>query len=202
MSFLFWFLISFLSGALPFSVWIGRLALGRNIRLYGDHNPGMTNVFRAGGRGWGVAAMLLDWLKGALPVGLAHWLFHLDGWGVAAVAVAPVLGHAFSPFLKFQGGKAVAVTVGIWSGLTLFYAPLLLGVSLTLLILILASDGWPLFPALLVLLGALLLGHAPGWMLGTWAANTLVLLWKHRRDLHRPPRLRPWLLRLFHLAVE
>jgi glycerol-3-phosphate acyltransferase PlsY len=195
-------LISFLSGALPFSVWIGRLALGHDIRAYGDHNPGMTNVFRAGGRGWGVAAMLLDGFKGAIPVGLAYWLFHLDGWGMAAVAVAPVLGHAFSPFLYFIGGKAVAVTVGIWTGLTLFYGPLLLGVTMALGILILAADGWPLFPAMLVLLGALQRGHAPAWMIGAWAANTLLLLWKHRRDLRRPPRLRPWLLRLFHLAAE
>ena len=202
MKIFFWFLISFLSGALPFSVWIGRLALGRDIRLYGDHNPGMTNVFRAGGKGWGVAAMLLDGFKGAIPVGLASWLFRLDGWGMAAVAVAPVLGHAVSPFLNFKGGKAVAVTVGIWTGLTLFFGPLLLGATMALGILVLSSDGWPLFPAMLVLLGALLRGGAPAWMLGAWAANTMILLWKHRRDLRRPPRLRPWLLRLFHLGAE
>jgi glycerol-3-phosphate acyltransferase PlsY len=199
---LVWFSLAFLSGALPFSIWIGKLALGRDIRLYGDHNPGMTNVFRAGGKIWGVAAMLLDFFKGALPVGLAYWLVHLTGWGMAAIAVAPVLGHAFSPILKFHGGKAVAVTFGVWTGLTLFYGPILLGAGLALLIPIFASDGWPVFPAFLILLGALLGLHVPGWMLGAWVANLLVLLWKHRRDLIHLPHLRPWLLRLFHLAVE
>jgi glycerol-3-phosphate acyltransferase PlsY len=129
MNILFWYVVSFQSGALPFSVWIGRLALGRDIRAYGDHNPGMTNVFRAGGKGWGVVAMLLDGFKGAVPVGLACRLVHLNGWGMAAVAEAPVLGHAFSPFLRFSGSKALAVTVGIWDRLTLFFGPLLLGVS-------------------------------------------------------------------------
>jgi acyl phosphate:glycerol-3-phosphate acyltransferase len=201
MIYLVWFLIAFLSGALPFSVWIGRLALGRDIRRYGDHNPGMTNVFRAGGKGWGVVAMLLDGFKGAIPVGLAYWLFRLSGWGMAAIAAAPILGHAFSPFLKFRGGKAVAVTFGVWTGLTLFYAPTLLGIGLGGMYLLLASDAWAVFPPLLILLGGLLGIHAPGWMLGVWAANTLVLLWKHRHDLARPPRLRRWLRRLFHLET-
>jgi len=201
MTYLVWFVIAFLSGSLPFSVWIGRLALRRDIRAYGDHNPGMTNVFRAGGKGWGVAAMLLDVFKGAVPVGLASWVFHLGGWGMAAVTMAPVLGHAFSPLLNFRGGKAVAVTVGVWAGLTWFYGPLLMGVTMALGILLLAADGWPLFPAMLVLLGTLLLARFPAWMLAAWAGNTLLLLWTHRRDLACPPRLRPWLRRLFHLEA-
>ncbi|MDD5313586.1 MAG: glycerol-3-phosphate acyltransferase, partial [Dehalococcoidia bacterium] len=56
--------LSFLLGACPFSVWIGKLALKTDIRLYGDGNPGAYNVFRAGGRFWGVVCMLADILKG------------------------------------------------------------------------------------------------------------------------------------------
>lgn len=199
---LLWFVVSFFSGALPFSVWVGRAALHKDIRAFGDHNPGMTNVIRAGGRGWGMVAMLLDGFKGAIPVGLAYWVFGWRGWGMAALAIAPVLGHAFSPWLGFRGGKAVAVTFGIWTGLTLFMGPLLLGISLALLLLITASDAWPLFPAMLVLGLSLLGEHAPGWLLGAWAANVLILIWTHRRELRRPPRLRPWLRRWPHRGIE
>lgn len=199
---LFWFVVFFISGALPFSVWVGKAALHQDIRAFGDHNPGMTNLMRAGGRGWGVIAMLLDGFKGAIPVGLAYWVFGWSGWGMTALAVAPILGHAFSPLLGFRGGKAVTVTFGIWTGLTLFLGPLMLGITLTLLLLVTASDAWPLFPAMLVLLFSLLGLHAPGWMLGAWAANVLILIWTHRRELPRPPRLRPRLRRWFHLGAE
>src|SRR4030067_957815 len=91
-----WFLIAFLSGSIPFSVWIGRWILKKDIRQYGDKNPGTANVFRAGGRIWGVVALLLDFLKGAIPVGLAYWKYELEGWGLALIAIAPVFGHAYS----------------------------------------------------------------------------------------------------------
>jgi glycerol-3-phosphate acyltransferase PlsY len=196
---LFWSLLAFFCGSLPFSLWIGKLALGRDIRQYGDGNPGMTNVLRAGGKAWGFVAMLLDGFKGAIPVGLAYWLYGLDGPGMALVAIAPVLGHAFSPFLKFRGGKAVATTFGIWTGLTLFQGPVLLGTTLGLTVAVTPSPGWQLFPGMTVLLVTLLLNGAPGWMFAAWAANLAVFLWKHRRELRQAPRLQPWLRRIFRI---
>jgi glycerol-3-phosphate acyltransferase PlsY len=194
-----WILFSFLSGSLPFAVWIGKLALGKDIRQYGDHNPGMTNVLRAGGKDWGAVALLLDGFKGAIPVGLAYWMFGKTGWGMVLIAIAPVLGHAFSPFLKFRGGKAVAVTFGIWTGLTLFLGPTMLGVSLGLVLLVTGSEAWPLLPAMLTLLFILLLDKLPTWMLAVWTANLAVFFWKHRIELGTAPRLRGWLFRRFHL---
>jgi glycerol-3-phosphate acyltransferase PlsY len=107
MNTLIWTLIAFIAGSLPFSVWVGRLALRTDIRRYGDHNPGATNVGRAGGWQWGALALLLDMLKGALPVGLAWYWGGLAGWALLPVALAPVLGHGYSPFLGFRGGKAL-----------------------------------------------------------------------------------------------
>ncbi|MFH2102507.1 MAG: glycerol-3-phosphate acyltransferase [Chloroflexota bacterium] len=199
MEIVFWSLVSFLSGSLPFSVWVGRLVLRKDIRDYGDGNPGMTNVLRAGGKAWGIVAMLLDGFKGAIPVGLARWVVGIEGWEMIPVALAPVLGHAFSPFLKFRGGKAVAVTFGVWTGLTFWQAPNLLGVSLALGLAITAADAWPVLVAMLALLAYLLRGAVPDWMLAMWAGNLVILLWKHRHELRRPPRLRPWLRRLFRL---
>lgn len=136
----FWILLSFLAGSLPFSFWIGRLAMQEDIRQYGDGNPGAFNVFRAGGKVWGWLAILLDGLKGAVPVGIAHFVYGLDGWVLVLTALAPVLGHAYSPFLGFRGGKALAVTFGSWAGLSLWIGPVVLGAFFALFRLTLKDD--------------------------------------------------------------
>ena len=70
-------LCAFGLGACPFSLWVGRWFLGRDIRNYGDGNPGAVNVFRAGGRKAGLLAVLLDVAKGVPFVWLAHSFFEL-----------------------------------------------------------------------------------------------------------------------------
>jgi glycerol-3-phosphate acyltransferase PlsY len=99
--------------SVPFSVLIGRWFLGEEIRDYGDGNPGATNVFRAGGQKTGYLAVALDVGKGVPFVFLAHALFGLPGPAIVIVALSAVLGHAFSPFLQWHGGKAIAVTFGV-----------------------------------------------------------------------------------------
>ena len=100
-------------GACPLSVWIGRWFLGRDIREYGDGNPGAANVFRAGGHKLGYLAVILDVAKGIPFVFLAHSYFELPSLAVVAVALSAILGHAFSPLLRWRGGKAIAVTFGV-----------------------------------------------------------------------------------------
>ncbi len=117
-AFVLWVFGAFLIGALPLSVWVGSLALGVDVRAFGDGNPGATNVYRAGGRMTAFFALFLDFLKGALPVGTAAYVAGINFPLLAAISLAPVAGHAFSPFLRWRGGKAVAVTFGIWAGLT------------------------------------------------------------------------------------
>ncbi len=189
----FWTILAFISGALPFSIWVGRVALRKDIRQVGDGNPGATNVLKSGGKGWAVLALLLDSLKGAIPVSLAYVWAGLEGWLLAAVALAPVLGHAFSPFLAFRGGKAVAVTFGIWTGLTLWEAPTLLGLALVFWFALLTVSGWATLLALLMLLPYLVLRQGEPVLLLIWLGNTLIIAWKHRADLKRLPGLRPWL---------
>ena len=193
MTTLMWLVLAFVSGALPFSVWVGRLALRTDIRRYGDHNPGASNVIRAGGWQWGALALLLDSFKGAIPVGLAHFSGRLESWPLTAVALAPVLGHAYSPFLGFRGGKAVAVTFGIWTGLTLGEGPLVLGLLLGLWFAVVAVSGWAVMLTMLGLLIYLLIFHPDPVLLTVWVGNTLLLAWKHRAELVQPPGLRPWL---------
>ncbi|MDW7992629.1 MAG: glycerol-3-phosphate acyltransferase [Anaerolineae bacterium] len=187
---LLWTVLGFFSGSLPFSVWVGRLVARADVRRYGDGNPGAANAWRAGGWKAGVPALLLDYLKGSVPVALARFGAGIDGWGLVPVALAPVLGHAFSPFLRFRGGKAIATTFGVWSGLTLWVGPTVMGLALTLAIALNRTDAWSAVFGVFVLGVYLLLAGALGPLLAIWAANLALVLWKHRRDLRTPPRLR------------
>lgn len=197
-----WTLIGLALGSIPFSYWLGRLALHSDIRDYGDGNPGAANAWRAGTWRVGVPAVLLDYLKGALPVGLAHYRYGIAGWALVPVALAPVLGHAFSPFLRLRGGKAVAATFGIWTGVTLWEGPTVLGLSVGLYQRLQTVDGWTVVLGMVTWLCVLLLRQAALPLLAVWCGNITILAWKHHEELRRPPQLRPWLRRLLlRLAV-
>jgi acyl phosphate:glycerol-3-phosphate acyltransferase len=197
MTALLWIAFAYFCGSLPFSVWLGKLALRKDIRQFGDANPGAANVFRAGGKGWGWLAILLDILKGAVPVGLANYAAGITGWSLAAIALAPIAGHAFSPFLGFKGGKAIAVSLGIWCGLTLYQVPSVLGLILGIYIVLLTNNGWSTVLGFASLVVYLLISTAPAWMLGVWLGNLLIVSVKHRAELKQPTTLRPWVKRLF-----
>lgn len=189
MSLLSWTLIAFLSGSIPYSLLIGRLAGAPDIRQYGDHNPGAFNVLRALGARWFTLAMLLDGFKGAIPVGLAWYAGRLNDWSIVPVALAPIFGHAYSPWLRLRGGKAVAVTFGVWAGLSLGTGPVVLGCLLGLFYALLDDSGWAILLAfgvfgifVLAYYGALF----PQWV-AVWALNWALFAWKHRQYFRQLP---------------
>jgi glycerol-3-phosphate acyltransferase PlsY len=199
-----WILLSFTAGSLPFSVWLGRLALRQDIRAYGDQNPGCSNVLRAGGWHWGLLALLLDVFKGAIPVGLAYFAADLRGIPMVAAALAAPAGHAFSPFLGGRGGKAIATTFGMWIGLTIGEAPIILGLFFALFLLVLTVPGWAVLFGTAGLLLHFYLNHPNNPLLLTVATGSLLLLaWTHRADLRTRPSIRPTLLaRLRRVKME
>jgi len=189
MALLLWIMIGFLSGAMPFSLWLGRI-IHKDIRNYGDGNPGAINAWRAGGYRLGLPVLLLDYLKGVVPVSLARFEFGFTAWRLVLIALSPVLGHAFSPFLRFRGGKAVAATFGIWTGLTIWEAPTVLGISLGISFYVQKVDGWSVILAMLGLLVYLLARQADFFMFVIWIGNVSILAWKHRYDLRQRPGLK------------
>ena len=193
-SILVWTAAGFVLGAIPFSVLITERISGQDPRSFGDRNPGAVNAWRAAGWRAGIPSMLLDFFKGAIPVGLAHYRFGVTGIGLIPVALAPVVGHAFSPFLRFRGGKALAVTFGVWAGLTLGEAALILGLFFGLFYLTIRPEAWAVVLGMLGLLVHLVLrGIAPALFV-IWTGNAAILLWKYREELRRPPSPRPDLL--------
>jgi acyl phosphate:glycerol-3-phosphate acyltransferase len=185
-----WSLIGFFLGAIPFSVWLGRLVLGTDIRQYGDNNPGGTNVIRAGNKALGALVIFLDMLKGAIPVGLAYYAYGVSGWPLVPVLLAPVFGHACSPFLHFRGGKAVATTFGAWSAITVPFGPFIMALSLLAFMKLQTLSGWAIAGAWLVTLGMLVVMPVGAPLLVAWAVNAGLLFWKYRDDLRQKPHLR------------
>lgn len=190
------FLFGFLSGALPFSYWMGQITVHDDIRRYGDGNPGAVNTFKAAGFVPGALASLLDFLKGMIPVGLANFTFELEGPSLILVALAPIMGHAFSPFLGFRGGKAVAVTFGVWTGLLLWEGPIVFGIALGIFVILQEIDSWAVILAMITLLLYLALRQLDGDLLFIGAGNLIILIWKHFSDLKEPPTFRPWLVQI------
>jgi glycerol-3-phosphate acyltransferase PlsY len=111
--------IGYVSGSLPFALWLGRWWRGVDVRTTGSGNLGATNVYRALGPSVGIPVLLLDVSKGALPVwlvpGLALAARFPGGaeWCGIAVGLAAILGHMWTFLAAFRGGKGVATTVGV-----------------------------------------------------------------------------------------
>lgn len=111
------FVVAFFAGSIPTSyIWV-RVKRGQDIRKMGSGNPGATNVIRCVGLMDGIAVLLCDAAKGALPV---YFMMRMPAAPTAnpevfglLLGVAAILGHAFTPFLGFRGGKGVSTGAGV-----------------------------------------------------------------------------------------
>ena len=182
---------AFLLGSFPFSLWIGRIFLNKDIRNYGDGNPGATNVFRAGGKITGCLAVLLDVCKGIPFVYLAHAIFYLPGIAMTVIAMSAIAGHAFSPLLRFKGGKSVAIASGTLIGL-LPYSTMIIPFTAFICMgaFFIADDSWAIMVAPAGSIVYLVATGAESWQLLLMAGILLLLSIKHHRELKSIPNLK------------
>jgi glycerol-3-phosphate acyltransferase PlsY len=176
--FLFWLVLAYLMGALPWSVWLGRAFFRVDPRQEADKNPGAANAFRAAGWRLGVSVLLLDFFKAFLPVLTAARGVDFPDYELFWIALMPTIGHAFSVFLGFRGGRALVVMFGVWAGLTLYEAPLVMGAAAVLTLVVLRRDERRSLVIPLALMVYLMVRGAPGWMLALAAAQLLVFVVK------------------------
>jgi glycerol-3-phosphate acyltransferase PlsY len=108
-------LIGYLWGSVPAGYWMGKLLRGKDfdIRDYGSHKIGATNVLRTLGRVPAIIVFLFDISKGVGPTLLAKLpIFYLSGWGLTIAALAALIGHCYPVFIGFKGGRGVATGAG------------------------------------------------------------------------------------------
>lgn len=167
-----------------FSYWLGKIA-GKDIRQAGDGNPGAVNALKSGGWKIGVPAMLLDFLKGFIPIFVVNYYYGISNIRLALIAIMPILGHAFSPFLNFKGGKAIAPSFGVWAGLTFYQGPTVLGLSFAFFryVVRIKKDAWVTVLGFVVLLIYLLLFNRNLTLLLTFLGNLSVIIYKHWSEL-------------------
>lgn len=190
-----WVAIAYLMGSLPFSVWIGRIFLHTDIRKYGDGAPGATNVARAGSIPLYIIAVLLDAFKGTVPVWLSQLVSGVSGWELAAVAVAPVLGHAFTPFLRGKGGMGVATTFGVWLGLLGWLGPVMIGSGIGLMFIIQKDRVWASVGGMLFFLAFLLIVQFPLHFTVINLCHSAIMAVKRYPYFNKWPELQPWLIK-------
>ncbi len=177
--------LSYLMGAFPTSYLAGRLFRGIDLREHGSKNLGATNVYRILGWRFAIPVALVDIAKGAVPVLVLGPAASAAPWFALLCGVLAVVGHVFSVFVGFKGGKGVATSAGVVLGL----APAAVGICLVLWALIVWATGmcrlarWPaaaVFPALVW--GLYPMRRETIWLYALLAA---VIIWMHRANLRR-----------------
>lgn len=126
-----WIIMAYVVGSIPFGIVIARLFCGIDPRLAGSKSSGATNVSRLCGLHYGILTLICDVAKGALPVWGAFWL-DPNTMFVSLTGLACVVGHVFSCFMSFKGGKAVATSIGVF--IPLGFWPLLGSCALCMLV--------------------------------------------------------------------
>ncbi|RST30533.1 glycerol-3-phosphate 1-O-acyltransferase [Sphingomonas ginkgonis] len=174
------FAIGYLLGAIPFGLILTALAGKGDIRAIGSGNIGATNVLRTGSKGLAAATLILDVLKGAAAVLVAQRYF--PGYEIAAAAGA-LVGHLYSMWLRFQGGKGVATLLGILIPLlplaAIVYAVVWLGLLVTLRI----SSVAGMSAAVSAPIVALVTGRMD--LVPALAVFALLVIYKHRENIAR-----------------
>jgi acyl phosphate:glycerol-3-phosphate acyltransferase len=183
---------AYLVGSLAFAVIVSKTMGLADPRTFGSKNPGATNVLRSGSKPAAVVTLLLDAMKGFVPVMLVRHFgkpYGLEDGTIGLVALAAFLGHLYPVFFRFQGGKGVATFIGVVFGIHW-----LLGVAtgLTWLIIAfffryssLASLVSAVFAPLYYLLGDRLEWYAERPIAMALFAMALLLAWRHRANIER-----------------
>ena len=176
---------SYLLGALPTSYVVGRVFRGIDLRQHGSGNLGATNLFRILGWKYAVPVALVDIAKGAVPVALLAPLASGSTYFALAAGLAAVLGHAFSPFVGFKGGKGVATAAGAMLALT----PLAVAVLIVIWAAIVFATGYvslgSIVAALLLPVLVWLLHPASRGLVPFDALVALGIVWLHRANVRR-----------------
>ena len=177
---------AYLLGAIPNGLLIARLK-GIDLQKVGSGNIGATNVFRCVGKGWGIAAFVLDAVKGFVPAFFFPWLMPgAPDWLGLACGAAAVTGHNWPVWLKFKGGKGVSTSAGMLLGI----APAAVGIGFAVFAAVVALTRWvslgSILAAIAVPAAYLAMNGAENRLLaGALVLMGLLVIVKHRANVRR-----------------
>jgi acyl phosphate:glycerol-3-phosphate acyltransferase len=178
--------LAYLAGAFPAGVVLGRVFGGSDIRDFGSGSTGTTNALRVYGRKISAMVLTIDILKGAIPVVIAH-LLDRGPWLVGAVAVLTVVGHCWSPFIEFDGGKGVATCAGALIALQPWVAfAIFLMIAIVLLTHYVSLGS--IVTAITIGIGlsiAALSGHVAAPIAYAAILIAAIIVWRHKGNIHR-----------------
>jgi len=179
-------LLAYLIGSFPTGVLVSKVILGRDVREFGSGNPGAVNVWRVFGLGWGLFVVTFDAGKGFLAVLLTESLTGgnwetLPTWG----GLAAVIGHIWSPFTRFRGGKGAGVAWGMGLAVMPFAALIALGLWLVVAALTRYASVAALSAVLFYSGQALVFGSGQLKDKSAWMILPILLTWTHRSNLRR-----------------
>ena len=183
---------AYLLGSLSFAVIVSRTMGLNDPRTFGSKNPGATNVLRSGNKGAAIATLLLDGLKGWLPVALVSWFGAPYGLGdgtVALVGFAAFVGHVYPVFFKFEGGKGVATAMGVVIGVS-WILGLATGVTWLIVVYFLRYVSLASILAAVFAPVYYIFGDGVAWYMSTdillaLAVMSGILVWRHSANLSR-----------------
>lgn len=183
-------LFAYLLGGIPTAVILGKTFKGIDVREYGSKNSGATNAGRVLGKKWFYIVMLCDAIKGAIPVILALWITNNITISLI-IGVVAILGHTFSIFLQFKGGKGVATSLGV----IVVLVPMISIVVLLLFIFIYKLSGFVSLGSIvcavsfpILVWAAIVLHHYSSSYYSVVYVGTLLALYiiiKHRSNIER-----------------
>ena len=181
---------AYLMGSVSFAVVVSRVMGLADPRSYGSNNPGATNVLRSGNKAAALLTLVLDGVKGWLPVyAVVHFgaAYGLGQGSVAMVALAAFVGHVWPVFFRFQGGKGVATAAGVLFGINPFLG---LATFATWLIVAffsryssLAALASAVFAPAYYFLGHRLVWYADDFVLLATVVMSAVLVWRHQSNI-------------------
>ena len=182
---------SSLLGAIPFGLWIGKIFFKKNLHDYGSGNTGTTNTFRILGVKAGISVFAFDLLKGTLAT-LLPLFFHINGVSPLIFGLLAVIGHTFSIFDRFKGGKAVATSAGVILGFSPLFLIYLLVVFIIVLWLFSMISLSSVIGAVFALLGILIFPSI-GFILTSYDllfsiiifVLAIIIILRHRTNLKR-----------------
>jgi len=183
---------AYLVGSLSFAVIVSRIMGLNDPRTYGSKNPGATNVLRSGSKAAAVLTLLLDAVKGWLPVMLVRWFgapYGLEEGTIAAVGLAAFLGHLWPVFFRFEGGKGVATAAGVLMGISGWLGLATLATWLIIAVFFryssLASLIAAVFAPFFYVLGGGVAWHADARIGVAIAIMAGLLVWRHKENILR-----------------